>query len=220
MDQVVEFLVGRDARRAGRFRLFHFAVAKEGPDFAVGCGDQAAVFEIAHEARLVDGIDRTQAHRHRWELPEVRHQPRVRIGRQARLFAQLMAEVLEMLIRQAAFEIGTRIDAGGGVALEIDQVARLIADRAAEKVVHAHFDQCCRRGEGRDMAADALVVFVGPHHHGDRIPPDQALDGAFQVAVAGIGQLLGNRDRVQVGRDGRQSGGNPLPRRFMRQPFQ
>ena len=63
--------------------LVHLAVAEEGPDLAVGLRHHAAVFHVALKARLVDGHHRPQAHRHRRELPEVRHQPRMRIRRQA-----------------------------------------------------------------------------------------------------------------------------------------
>ena len=40
--------------------------------------------EVLHEPRLVDRGDRADPERHRRELPELRHQPRVRIGATAR----------------------------------------------------------------------------------------------------------------------------------------
>src|SRR6186997_1299519 len=39
--------------------------------------------EVAVEARLVDGGQRPEAHGHRGELPEVGHQPRVRVRAEA-----------------------------------------------------------------------------------------------------------------------------------------
>ena len=70
--------------RAQRLRLVHLAVAHEGPDLAPGGLGQAAALQVLHEAGLVDRHQRAEAHRDRRELPEVRHQPRVRVGRAAR----------------------------------------------------------------------------------------------------------------------------------------
>ena len=117
-------------------------------------GMMLAVLQVAHEARLVDGVDRPDAHGNRRELPEIRHQPRMRIGRQPGIVAQLVAEILQMLFGQAAFEEGARVNARRSVALEVDQVARLVADTAAEEVVEPDFGQRRQRGIGRDVAAD------------------------------------------------------------------
>ena len=115
--------------RAQDLRLVHLAVAQEGPDLAVlGVGEAAAV-QVLEEARLVDRHQRAQAHRHGRELPEVRHQPRVRIGRQA-LAVDLLAEVEQLLLGQPALEEGARVDAGRAVALDVDQVAA-VARRSA-----------------------------------------------------------------------------------------
>ena len=65
-------------------RLVALAVAEERPDAdVVGLG-QAAVAQVAVEAGVVDRHDRAEAHAHRRVLPEVRHQPRVRVARTAR----------------------------------------------------------------------------------------------------------------------------------------
>ena len=50
-----------------------------------------AAGQVLHEARLVDRHQRAEAHRDGRELPEVRHQPRVRVGREAAA-ADLLAE--------------------------------------------------------------------------------------------------------------------------------
>ena len=160
-DQVVElFARGRASMRAQRFGLVHLAVAQERPDLARRLRDDAAVLQIAHEARLVDRVDRPEAHRYRRELPEIRHQPGMRIRGQAGLLAQLVAEVFQMLCGQPAFEEGARVDARRGVALEINQVARLVAVAAVEEVVEADFEQRRQRRIGGDVAADARVVLI------------------------------------------------------------
>src|SRR5262249_44305398 len=78
-DQVVELLSCCDGKCAKRLRLVGLAVAEESPNFARCFLDQLAIFQIAHEARLVNRIDRPNSHRDRRETPKVRHQPWVRI---------------------------------------------------------------------------------------------------------------------------------------------
>ncbi len=77
--QVVQLLAGRDGDRAFGFRLVHLAVAEEGVNGLVRGVFQAAMFQIFQELRLINGVQRTQTHGNGRELPEVRHQFRVRI---------------------------------------------------------------------------------------------------------------------------------------------
>ena len=112
------------ADRAERLRLVHLAVAEERPHVLVGGVLDAAVVQVAVEPGLVDRVERAEAHRDGRELPEVRHQPRVRVGRQAAAgVRQLLAEAVELLLGQPALEERAGVDAGGGVALEVDLVA-------------------------------------------------------------------------------------------------
>ncbi len=55
--------------------------------------------------------------------------------------AQFMAEIVEAVVIEATFQIGAGIDAGRGMALEIDQVAGLIAVARLKEVVEADFQQ-------------------------------------------------------------------------------
>ena len=143
---------------------------------------------------------RPEAHGDGGEVPEIGHQPGVRVGGQPRRVAQFVAEILEVLLGQAALQKGARVDARRGVALKIDQVARLIAVAGVEEVVEAHFQQGGQRGVGGDVAADAGVVLVLAHHHGHGVPADQALDAALHGAVAGIRDFVFGPDGVDVGR--------------------
>ncbi len=77
--EIVELLTGGDADGAERLRFAHLTVAQEGPDVLVAGVLDLAVVEIAVEASLVDRVDAREPHRDRRELPEVRHQPRVRV---------------------------------------------------------------------------------------------------------------------------------------------
>ena len=97
-----------------------------------------AVVEVPVEARLIEGRDGAEAHRHRWVLPELGHEPRVRIARQARATAaDLPTEVVEVVRAQAALEERTRVHTGCCVPLEVDVVPGLAVLLAAEEVVEA-----------------------------------------------------------------------------------
>ena len=58
----------------------------------------------------------------------------------AGIVAQLVAEIFKMLFSEPPFNEGASVDAGRGVSLEIDEVAGLVADRGAEKVVVADLE--------------------------------------------------------------------------------
>ena len=73
--------------------------------------------------------------------------------RRARL---LLPEAVEVLLGQPALEERARVDAGGGVTLEVDLIARAGREvLAAEEMVEADLVQRGRRGVGRDVAANA-----------------------------------------------------------------
>ncbi len=100
----------------------------------------AALIQVAHDVRLIDGGDRTQTHGNGGELPIVRHQPGVRIRGEA-FAVHFAAEVVQLIFGQAAFHIGARIHARRAVTLEVDQVARLAIFTATPEMVETHFVQ-------------------------------------------------------------------------------
>ena len=105
-----------------------------------------------------------------------------------------------MLFVQAAFQERARVDAGRGVALKIDQVARLVAVFGVEEMIEPDFEQGGQRGIGGNVAADAGVVLVLAHHHGHGVPADQALDAALHGTIAGIRHFVLGADGVDVRR--------------------
>ena len=107
-DQVVQPLARGQRDGTQGLRLVHLAVAQERPDPAARGFLQSAIFQIANEPRLVNGLDRSQSHRDRGKFPEVRHQPGMRIRRQAAAGFQFAPEILQLLFGNAAFEIGPR----------------------------------------------------------------------------------------------------------------
>ncbi|PAV69064.1 hypothetical protein WR25_17416 [Diploscapter pachys] len=82
LDHVVQAFTGSQGQAGGRLRLVHLAIAKHSPDMPGRGVEQPAMMQVAHEARLIDRIERADAHGTCGKLPEVRHQPRVRIGAQ------------------------------------------------------------------------------------------------------------------------------------------
>src|SRR4029450_12567660 len=108
-DQVVELLARCERDCSQRFGLVHFAVAAEDPDLApLGVRDSARM-QILEEPGLVDRLDRTETHRYSGELPELRHQLRVRIRSDA-LAVDVASEAVELLRGQTSFEDPGRVD--------------------------------------------------------------------------------------------------------------
>ena len=110
----------------------------------------------------------------------------------------LLAEAVELLLGQPALEEGAGVDAGGGVALDVDLVAAAGVVLAAEEVVEADLVEAGRGLVRRDVAADleALAVRGGDHHRG--VPADEGADPALDLLVAGEPRLALGRDRVDV----------------------
>ena len=210
-DQVVQALAAGHADRAERLRLVHLAVAHEGPDLAPGGLGQAAALQVLHEAGLVDRHQRAQAHRDGRELPEVRHQPRVRVGGQP-VAADLHAEVAHLLLGDAPLEERPRVDAGAGVTLHEDQVAAVAVRRRVPEVVEAGLVEDRGRLVARDVAAELGGGLVRVEDRRDRVPAHDAAYSPLERLVDGMSRLVLGRDRVQVRRRarGRRGGAGEL----------
>ena len=160
-----------------------------------------AVVQVAVEPRLVDRVEAAEAHGDRRVLPEVRHQPRVRVRRQAAAqpgVGELLAEPVEPVLGQAALEERAGVHAGGGVPLVEDVVAATGVALAAEEVVEAHLVERGRAGVRRDVPADADLRPLGAVHQHRGVPPDVGPDPPLDVLVAGEPGLALGRDGVDV----------------------
>ena len=148
-DDVVEVLARREGDGAERFRLVRFAVAEERPDLRLLLPfHQAARPQVAVEPRLIQRQDRAKSHRDGRELPEIRHQIRMRIRRQPVCCAsqfppprtgEFLPEILQVPLVQPAFEKRPRIHARRGVALKINDVAGETVRATAKEMVERHF---------------------------------------------------------------------------------
>ena len=197
--QVVELLARGKRQRAHRVDLVGLAVAEERPHALVGGVLDAAVAEVLVEPRLVDRVQRAEAHRDGRELPEPGHEPRVRVGGQAAAGVRhLLPEAVHLVLGEAALDEGAGVDAGGGVALEEDLVAAAGVVGPAEEVVEAHFVQGRRRCVARDVAADGDPGTLRAVDHDRRVPADDLADPLLERLVAGEGGLALRRDRVDV----------------------
>ncbi len=196
--EVVQALTSGDRQGAQRLRLIHLAVAQERPDPTAAGVLDAPVVEVSIEAGLVDRGQRTDAHGDRGELPEVGHQSRMGIGAQTLTGHDLLAEMVELVLRKPTLEVRTGVDARRRVALVEDLVAHPGRVLAPEEVVEAHLVQA-RRGRVRgQMATDARRRGVGAQDHGDGIPADHAPDAPLHLLITReLGLLLG-RDGVDV----------------------
>jgi hypothetical protein len=124
-DQVVEHLPAGKRDRANALRLVHFSITAKHPDLTFLGIRKATAVQVLEEARLIDAHQRPKAHGDGRELPEVGHEPRMRVGREA-LAVNLLPEVEELLLAQPPLEKSAGVNAGRGVALIHDQVAAVV----------------------------------------------------------------------------------------------
>src|SRR5690348_8447858 len=111
-DQVIELFAGGQGDGAERLRFVSFAIADEGPDFAIGAFLEPTILEIAIKPGLVDGHDGTEPHGDGRKFPEIGHEPGMRVRRKAAAGLQFAAKVLELIHGDAAFEIGACVNSG------------------------------------------------------------------------------------------------------------
>lgn len=209
--QVVQALTGGDGQLAERLGLVHLAVAEVGPYVRLGGVGDAARLHVAVHPGLVDRAERTEAHRDGRELPEVRHQPRVRVaGQSVGGLGLLLAEGVELPLAQSVQEERAGVDTGRGVALEEDLVAAVALVLAPEEVVEAHVVEGGGGGEGGDVAADADARTLGARDHDGGVPPGRVEDLALDLLVAGEEGLVLGRDGVDVVRAAHLGHGHTL----------
>jgi len=196
--EIVQALASGQREGSHGLGLVHLTVANERPDVARGGVGQAAIGQVSIQAGLVDGRERAEAHGHRREFPEPRHRAWVRVARQPHARQRLLAEVVEVLLRQAPLQEGPGVDAGRSVALEEDLVARAAVVLAAEEVVETHLVQRCGAGIGGEVATQSRVGAVRSKDHGHRIPTDEPPDTPLDLLIAREEGLLLRADGIDV----------------------
>ena len=207
-DQIVELLACGNREAGLGFGFVHLAVAREAPHLRAARVHDLVVQEVAVDAGLRDGVQRTETHRDCWELPELGHPPRMRIRGQA-VAADLAPEAVELILGESTLEERTGVDPRRGVTLDEDLVAVSAVVLALEEVVEAHFVERRSTRISGEMAAETVVPVVGAIHHRHCVPADVGTDAALDVLVAGKPRLGLWRNRVHVrsGNCGRKSDG-------------
>ena len=200
-NQVVEFLPTRERDRPQTFGFVGFSIAQEGPDLAARRRCDAPILEIFHEARLIDGGNRPQPHGDGGELPEIRHQARMRIGGKP-MPVDFHAKMFQLIGAQATFQESSRIDARRGVSLDVEQVPTGGMIRAMKEVIEADIVKGGGRGKTGDVSTKGRVHPVGLHHHRHGVPADDGTDAMLEPRVSLARRLLRLMDGVDVRRVG------------------
>ena len=102
--QIAETFTPRQRDGSKGFGLVTLSVAEKAPDLAIAVIHQTALALVLHHVGLVDRLNRSKAHRHRGELPVVRHQPWMWIRREA-LPAHFATEILELGLTDHPFKV-------------------------------------------------------------------------------------------------------------------
>src|SRR5437879_6263156 len=95
------------------------------------------------------------------------------------------------------------------MALKVGLVAASLGIRTPEEVVKPDLEKGGLGGKGGDMAADPLLVLVGPDHQGHGVPADQALDAPFDFPAARERDLVLRMNTVDIRGVGRERQLNP-----------
>src|SRR5690606_10581270 len=130
----------------------------------------------------------------------------------------------ELFFGQPPFEVGAAVDAGRGMALEVDQVAAVVFRLGVPEVVLAAAYHGGQRGERGDVAAQVAavrrIVAVGLDDHGHGIPAHIGTYALFQDDIARMGGLQPRRYGIDVGGVGGKRDVRPRTARQVDQAFQ
>ena len=219
-NQVIQRFARGQRNRAERFGLVHFAVTHKGPDLAVMLRLNFPILEVLHETRLVNRHDRPQPHRNGGELPEVRHQPGMRIGGEPVFVQCFLAERSQLLLAEAPLEEGARVNAGRRMPLEKYQVTIVDLVRCTKKMHKPDVVKRCGGSKACDMPAELARFSVGVDHHRRGVPADHRANAVFDRLVTRDRTLHRQRYGVDVGGGRRERQVSAGTASFIDQAFQ
>src|SRR6266566_8483210 len=124
----------------------------------------------------------------------------MRIRRKASARFEFPAKILQFLLGNSTFKIGTSVYSRRSVSLVIHDVSVSRLGLSAQEVIESNLVKRSRRSESRDVTADTFLNLIGSHHHGQRIPAHQALYATLHLLAAGKRGLLPDGNRILVGR--------------------
>ena len=146
---------------------------------------------------LVDGLDRPQPHGHGGKLPEIRHQPGMRVGGQA-LAIHFPTKVVQLLFADAPFQVSAGIHPRRGMALEKHQVPFVFIAGGPEEMIESHIVKSGGGRKGGNMAPQFVVIHVSPHHRGQGIPAHQRTHPAFHENITGNRNFVLGGNGIEV----------------------
>src|SRR5260370_13444130 len=82
-----------------------------------------------------------------------------------------------------------------------------------------HSGDRCRVASVVELTADVVLHAVRAHHHGQRVPADEALDAALQFLVAGKKRLQAYGNRIRVRSIGAERQGDAVDRGVRAEPL-
>ena len=150
------------------------------------------VLKIPIKTRLVNSGYRRKTHRNGWKFPEIRHQPGMGVGRKTSPFFQFPSEVFHLGLSNPVFQKSPGINTWRGVALKVNLIPIKILSPGSKEMVKTYFKQVCGRGIGRNVAADARILFIGPNNHSHGIPAYDTFNAPLNGPITGIWRLLLN----------------------------
>ena len=81
-------------------------------------------------------------------------------------------EVFQLVCIDPAFQESARVNARRTVALDVQQIPRVVFGRRTPEVVETDVVQRCRTGKTGDMPTQRTRLAIGAHHHRHRVPAD------------------------------------------------
>ena len=122
----------------------------------------------------------------------------MRIRRKAFAF-RLLTKVQQLLFGEPAFYKSAGINAGGRVALDIDQVATMLFCRSVPEMAKADVVERGRRLKARDMAAQFRRMLVSAQNNRDGVPANDRTNSVLDVTIpfGSLGAL--RKNRIDVG---------------------
>ena len=111
-----------------------------------------------------------------------------------------LPERVQLRFVETPFHERPRIDPWRRVSLKIDLVGGVVVALRPEEMIESNFIERGRRSVSGYVTPNAVPLPVCRDDHGHGVPPDVALDAAFDVAVPGIVGFVFGGDGVDVGR--------------------
>ena len=97
----------------------------------------------------------------------------------------LLAEGVELVLREPPLEVRPRVVARRGVALEVDEVRSVVVLGAVPEVVEADLVKRGHRLVARDVPAELRGGLVGADHHRDGVPADDRSQPPLDRGIPG-----------------------------------